>query len=398
MIMKKFVTISLAALTLLTGTAFAAEHDINGGAPDTKINIAYSASPASARAMVGGAAFKFKTAAEIAAENKGMQNRFGLVYDNAITENVNGQVNIHPISYEINGLKIAANVYTPAGYDANKAKAYPAVCIAHPNGGVKEQVAGLFAQRLAENGYITIAADAAYQGGSEGAPRYTDDPANRVEDIHRMVDIISQYPGVDPDRIAALGICGGGGYTIKTAQSEKRFKAVATLSMFNTGDVRKNGLNDSQADTIQQRLAEATEARAREAAGGKVAYTTGWDNLTVAAAEKLDDGLYKDGYFYYAVNYAHPRSQTSYTISSLLNLVNFNAVDNAELINQPLLMMAGSEADTLYMTQEVFKAATGTDNKELFLVKGARHIETYWAPEYVNQEVSKLVNFYGKYL
>ena len=141
-----------------------------------------------------------------AAENS---NPFGLVYDGAITENVAGKINIHPTSYKLHGLNITANVYTPADYDATKS--YSAIVVAHPNGGVKEQVAGLYAQRLAENGYITIAADASYQGASGGEPRHTDKPANREEDIHGMVDFISQYPGVDNNRIGILGICGGGG-------------------------------------------------------------------------------------------------------------------------------------------------------------------------------------------
>lgn len=96
-------------------------------------------------------------------------NPWGLVYADAITENKAGAVNIHPITYELNGLKIAANVYTPAGYD--ETKSYPALVVAHPNGGVKEQVAGLYSQRMAEAGYICLAFDAAYQGASEGEPR-----------------------------------------------------------------------------------------------------------------------------------------------------------------------------------------------------------------------------------
>ena len=154
-------------------------------------------------------------------------NPFTLTYAGAINENVTGQVNIHPVTYKLNGIDISANVYTPANY--NPAQKYPTVVVAHPNGGVKEQVAGLYAQRLAEQGYITIAADAAYQGASGGTPRNVDKPANRIEDIHGMADFISQYAGVDANQLALLGICGGGGYSLEAAKTDKRFKAVATL-------------------------------------------------------------------------------------------------------------------------------------------------------------------------
>lgn len=110
---------------------------------------------------------------------------YGLVYDNAITENVVGKVNIHPVSYTVDGIRVAANVYTPSGYDPKKS--YPAIVVAHPNGGVKEQVAGLFAEKLTGMGYITVAADARYQGASGGEPRHTDKPANRIEDINGML-------------------------------------------------------------------------------------------------------------------------------------------------------------------------------------------------------------------
>ena len=222
-----------------------------------------------------------------AAEN----NPFGLVYKGAIMENVKGKVNIHPVTYTLNGLKIAANVYTPAGYEATKK--YPAVVVAHPNGGVKEQVAGLYAQRLAEKGYITIAADASYQGASEGTPRNVDKPQFRTEDIHGMADYISTYPGVDTNRIGALGICGGGGYTLNAAKSDKRFKAVATLSMFNSGQVRRNGFMNTQLDSIQTRLKEASDARAREAATGEIGYSgnVDFDALTDESISKIPTDL-----------------------------------------------------------------------------------------------------------
>lgn len=325
------------------------------------------------------------------AQNTYKQNPFTLVYEGAITENVKGKVNIHPVTYKIKEITIVANVYTPANYDSSKK--YPALVIAHPNGGVKEQVAGLYAQRLAEQGYITITADAAYQGGSGGEPRNVDKPANRIEDIHVMADFISKYKGVDTARLGLLGICGGGGYSLKAAQSDKRFKAIATLSMFNSGVVRRNGFMNSQFSTIQERLKQASDARAQEAAGGKILYV-GDNQLTDKQIAALPFDLYREGFEYYGKTHAHPNSTFKYTMSSLIDLMTFDASSNMDLINQPLLMIAGSKADTFYMTDDAFNKATNTKNKELFLINGATHIQTYWKPEYVLQAVNKLANFY----
>lgn len=322
---------------------------------------------------------------------KAEQNPYTLVYDGAITENVKGKVNIHPVTYKLNGIDIVANVYTPADYDASKQ--YPAVVVAHPNGGIKEQTAGLYGQRLAEAGYITLVADASYQGGSGGEPRHTDKPQYRTEDIHGMADFITKYAGVDADRLGVLGICGGGGYTLKAVQSDKRFKAVATLSMFNSGEVRRNGFQNSQLNTIQERLQQATEARSQEVAGGKIIYA-GVASITDEEIAKTSTDLYREGYEYYYRTHAHPNSTFIYTMSSLMDLMTWDATDGIELIDQPLLMMAGSKADTKYMTDEAFSKASNAKNKELFLIDGATHIETYWKPQYVKQAVNKLVNFY----
>lgn len=325
------------------------------------------------------------------AQNTYKQNPFTLVYEGAITKNEIGKVNIHPVTYKIKEITIVANVYTPANFDSSKK--YPTIVIAHPNGGVKEQVAGLYAQRLAEQGYITITADAAYQGGSGGEPHNVDKPANRIEDIHAMADFISQYNGVDTSKLGLLGICGGGGYSLKAAQSDKRFKAIATLSMFNSGVVRRNGFMNSQFSTIQERLKQASDARAQEAAGGKIMYV-GDTQLTDKQIAALPFDLYREGFEYYGKTHAHPNSTFKYTKSSLMDLMTFDASTNMDLINQPLLMIAGSKADSFYMTDDAFNKATNAKTKELFLIDGATHIQTYWKPEYVLQAVNKLVNFY----
>ena len=318
-------------------------------------------------------------------------NAFGLVYEDAISENVPGQVNLHRVNYTIDGIDVVAHVYTPAGYDAKKS--YAGIVVAHPNGGSKDQVAGLYAQKLAEAGFVTLAFDARYQGESAGMPRRTDKPAGRMGDIMGAIDYLQNYPGVDPERIGAFGICGGGGYTFATAQVDKRIKAVGTLSLFNTGDVRRNGYMRTQMDTKFERQREASLARQKEAAGAEPELA-GFMNWTPEQARQIKVDLYRDGYFYYGVTHRSPNAPGTYLKSSLMDMMAWDATDHADLITQPLLIIAGEIADSRYMSEEAFAKATSTADKELFIVPGATHIRTYFVKEYVDQITAKICQFF----
>lgn len=130
---------------------------------------------------------------------------------------------------------------------------------------------------------------------------------------------------------------------------------------------------------------------------GDIRYS-GQMDLTDEQAKKLPFALYRDGFFYYFRTHAHPNSTFLYTTSSLMDLMNWDVDDHMAMIHQPLLMIAGDVSDTRYMTDDAFKKATGTKEKEVYLIPGAQHIETYYVPKYVDQEAGKLKEFFGKYL
>lgn len=175
-----------------------------------------------------------------------------------------------------------------------------------------------------------------------------------------------------------------------------------TVSMFNSGRVRRNGFLDSQLDSIQDRLQAAAKARTKYVTTGEVDYVgqylSGKLTLSKEQLEAIPAGLYREGTEYYGDRYYHPNSQSWYTTESLAHLMAFDAEDRVDLIEQPLLMIAGKDADTRCMTDAVFEKAVNTANKELYLIDGASHIETYWKEPYVTQESEKLVAFFAQYL
>lgn len=330
------------------------------------------------------------------AQANAAKNPYSLVYEGAIRANQKGAVQITPTRYTSRGLQIAANLYTPR--DFNPKQSYPALIIAHPNGGVKEQVAGLYAQRLAERGYITLAFDAAYQGESEGSPRNMDTPYHRTQDIYAALDYLAGLKGVDKARIGLLGICGGGGYALNAAKSDKRIKAVATLSMFNSGLARREGFLAAQKDSLQERLQEASRAREKEALEHIISYTgSAPKKLSSKELVAISADLYREGMVYYGDTHAHPRSTFAYTTSSLLELASFDVLDQIELIKQPTLMLVGERADSAYMSEAAYRKL-GAESKQLIKLGNATHIQTYYESRVVEEALKYLQKFYERYL
>ena len=320
-------------------------------------------------------------------------NPFGFVYGDALTSNVEGGVNVHPISYEVNGITVAANVYTPEDYRADGS--YAGIVVGHPNGAVKEQAAGLYAQRLAQEGFVTIAFDAVSTGESGGEPRNRDIPYLRVEDYRLAADVLSTFPGVDASRLAVLGICGGGGYALSAAQMDKRFRAAATVSMFNTGSVRREGFQKVQVDSVLKRLHDVADIRAREVQMGELVYNANMSDMDPEVGHKLPFDMYREGYEYYVETHAHPRALSRFAQRDLMDLFAWDPDDFMYLIDQPLLMVVGEKADTAYMSQSAFDAATGTEDKEFYEVADATHVDLYWRPGMVDDALAKLAEFFA---
>jgi fermentation-respiration switch protein FrsA (DUF1100 family) len=306
-------------------------------------------------------------------------------------------VSTHKVSFPHHTHYVVGNLFLPPGLDDHKT--FPALVVTHPFGGVKEQTAGLYAQQLAEQGFIALAYDASHYGESGGEPRLYEVPGDRVEDIRRAVDYLSIHPQVDPERIGALGICAGGGYTVNAAQTEHRIRAVATVSCFDVGSARREGVPRgviSYEDRIK-RYQDVGAQRTREARGEPARMIS----FVPASPSEITKGtprMYREGYEYYCTPRAqHPNAPGKYVFSSLGLQMAFFPFAQVETISpRPLLMIAGSEADSLYFSEEAI--AKANDPKELFIIPGASHIDLYDKPEYVPRVASKLTDFFSKNL
>jgi uncharacterized protein len=284
--------------------------------------------------------------------------------------------------------------------DRHSGQKLPAIVITHPFGAVKEQVSTVYAERLTEQGFLTLIFDAAYQGESGGEPHFTESPTSRVEDIRCAIDYLITRGEVDVDRIGALGICAGGGYTVSAAQTEMRIKAVAGVSTFDVGSARRSGVGGTVSpERRQQILDEVGQQRTAEANGAPIRYYSlvrDDPSFDVTHPETLP-ALYRDGYVYYTQVAPNPRAMTEFVFTTYAQQMAFFPFQAIEQISpRPLLLIAGAEADTLYFSQDAYQRAK--EPKELHLIQGASHIDLYYKPDYVPDVAAKLADFFTAHL
>jgi fermentation-respiration switch protein FrsA (DUF1100 family) len=295
------------------------------------------------------------------------------------------------VTFDSAGVKIAGHLYIPKGEDGGPR---PAIVVGHPGTGVKEQSAGLYAKRLAEQGLVTLTFDAAFQGESGGEPRGLEDPAHRVEDFKAAVSFLSTHKAVDPDLIGALGICASGGYVIPATVSDHRIKVVATVSAVDINRQFRNGSNGKQDPAVFKNMLDAAAAARNSEARGEGVGMFPIFPETEDQVRAMGDLHAFEGWEYYCTDRAqHPRSAKLFTWNSVDRIACFEAFRFIDQIApRPLLMIAGTQAVTSWMTTEAI--ANAQEPKELFWIDGATHVDLYDKDEYVTPAVSKLAEFF----
>ncbi|MBO1281386.1 alpha/beta hydrolase [Acinetobacter nosocomialis] len=287
-------------------------------------------------------------------------------------------------------ITMAANIHYPSNFD--ETQKYAAIVVTHPGGGVKEQTAGLYASKLAEQGFIAIAFDASYQGESTGLPRQLENPYIRTEDISAVIDYLTTLNYVDQNRIGAMGICAGGGYAANAAINDRRIKAVGTVSAVNIGSMFRNGWENTVKDADALPYIQAgSDARTADAASGNVA------TIPLAPLKEEDapnEELRQAWEYYHTPRAAHPNSPGFATTRSLTQLITYDAYNKAEaFLTQPLVAIAGSVAGSKWMSEDLIQRAASQD-KTLHIVEGANHMELYDIPQYVNEASNVLADFF----
>lgn len=294
------------------------------------------------------------------------------------------------VTFDSAGLKLAGHLYTP---DDGATSLRPAIVVGGPGSSVKEQAAGLYARRLAEQGFVTLAFDPAYQGESAGEPRSLEDPAHRVEDLKAAVSFLAIRENVDPDRIGALGICASGGYALTATATDHRIQAVATVSAVDIARQFRDGADGTQDPAVFQGMLDAAAAARTAEARGEEVQTFPLFPVTAEEARARGRHTFEGFEYYCTARGRHPRSAKSLTWSSIDHMAFFDAFHVVSLIRRPLLMNVGREAVTAWMSLEAFREAQC--DKELHWIEGASHNDLYDKDQYVTPTVAKLSEFYA---
>ena len=275
-------------------------------------------------------------------------------------------------------MKVGANLFLPKDFDRNTR--YPAIIVGHPMGAVKEQSSNLYAQKLAEQGFVTLALDLSFWGESGGEPRNAVLPDLYAEDFSAAVDFLGTRGFVDRERIGVLGICGSGSFAISAAKIDPRLKAIATVSMYDMGAANRNALNHSL--SLAQRkqiLHAAAQQRYVEFAGGPTKYTSGTvDELTPksSAIEREFYDFYRTPRGQFTPTGQSPRLTTHPTLTSNVKFMNFYPFADIETISpRPMLFITGGDAHSREFSEDAHRLAG--QPKELFVIPGAGHVDLY---------------------
>lgn len=291
------------------------------------------------------------------------------------------------------GITLAADMYTPKSLVGK----LPAIAVSGPFGAVKEQSSGLYAQKMAEYGFLTIAFDPSFTGESGGSPRYVASPDINTEDFCASVDFLSVQENVDTDRIGIIGICGWGGMAINAAAQDTRIKATAAMTMYDMTRVNANGYFDNE-NTPEARFAKKLAMNTQRTED----YKNGSYALAGGVIDPLPDNapqFVKDYYAYYKTERGyHPRSLNSnngWNITSSLSFMNMPILQYAAEIRSAVLLVHGEKAHSCYFSEGAYEKMTG-DNKELLIIPGANHVDLYDNLDVIPFE--KLNSFFNMYL
>lgn len=294
---------------------------------------------------------------------------------------------------------IAANLHFPPGFD--QGRKYPAIVSVHPIGSCKEQTSGnVYGEALAKEGFVVIAFDASFQGASGGEPRFIEDPTQRVEDVCRVVDYLVTLPYVDEERIGVIGVCGGGAYALSATMTERRIKAVASITGVNFGRLSREAFSGYDPIGTMEAMAKQRTAEVR---GGKERVDD-YLPASVAAGKQAgisDIDMLEATDYYKTPRGRQPHGATSGLFSHRAAAMGWDAFTGAEtLLTQPMIVVIGDKPGGFgaYRDGQEIYGRAASKQKELVVLPNTSHYELYDQPVPVRQALEKVVPFFKRHL